>query len=69
VHIGDSLIHDVTGALRVGIHSVWLKRKGGSIKDLAPQGLTRVQAVTPDYEITSLSALPTCLVHLMEHTR
>ncbi len=28
VHVGDSLEHDVAGALSAGVHAVWVRRKG-----------------------------------------
>jgi putative hydrolase of the HAD superfamily len=53
VHIGDSLVHDIAGARGVGIHSVWLNRKG----------LER-ESHTPDFEIASLTDLSRCLERL-----
>jgi putative hydrolase of the HAD superfamily len=53
VHIGDSLVHDIAGAHRVGIHSVWLNRKG-----LAGE------SHTSDFEIASLLDLSRCLERL-----
>jgi putative hydrolase of the HAD superfamily len=55
VHIGDSLTHDIAGAQGVGIHSIWLNRRG-----FAFAGLDR----TPDFEIPSLANLLECLKQL-----
>lgn len=52
VHIGDSLLHDIAGAQGVGIHSIWLNRRGFEFA-----GLER----TPDFEIPSLADLLACL--------
>jgi putative hydrolase of the HAD superfamily len=52
VHIGDSLEHDIAGARNVGVHSVWLNRKGLTSAD-SPHA--------PDFEIASLVNLPECL--------
>jgi putative hydrolase of the HAD superfamily len=57
IHVGNSLVHDIAGARRVGIHSVWLNRHGLDRKDLSPTGLDH----TPDFEITSLERLTECL--------
>ena len=51
VHIGDSLAHDIAGARGVGIHSVWLNRRG-----FKPAGLH-----LPTFEITDLASLVECL--------
>lgn len=55
MHVGDSLTHDVAGARNVGIHSVWLNRKGITSRELD---------YTPDFEITSLARLRECLEQL-----
>jgi putative hydrolase of the HAD superfamily len=57
VHIGDSLLHDIAGASNVGIHSVWLNRKG-----VTREG-TESGAV-PDFEISSLAQFPDCIERL-----
>ncbi|MBI3302684.1 MAG: HAD family hydrolase [Deltaproteobacteria bacterium] len=54
IHVGDSLDHDIAGARSMGIHSVWLNRKG-----LASTDLDHV----PDCEIASLASLIECLEH------
>jgi putative hydrolase of the HAD superfamily len=55
VHIGDSLFHDVGGAGNVGIHTVWLNRRGAVPSATEP---------TPDFSITTLDQLVDCLAHL-----
>jgi HAD superfamily hydrolase (TIGR02253 family) len=57
VHVGDSLVHDIAGARAIGIHSVWLNRKGL----VSPQG---DDAKKPDFEIASLPELLACLTHI-----
>jgi phosphoserine phosphatase len=52
VHIGDSLEHDIAGARNVGVHSVWLNRKGLTAASGSP---------APDFEISSLVNLQECL--------
>jgi len=56
IHIGDSLTHDIAGARGVGVHSVWLNRKGFRLQDLVSDN-----AAAPDFEITTLADLPECL--------
>lgn len=56
VHVGDSLTHDVAGACGVGIHSVWINRKGLTRASLAGERDPR-----PDFEIATLAALSGCL--------
>jgi 2-haloalkanoic acid dehalogenase type II len=51
MHVGDSLAHDIAGAQGVGIHSVWLNRRG-----LDPAGLN-----PPTFEIPGLASLVECL--------
>ena len=51
-HVGDSLKTDVAGALNAGITAVWLNRAGVPRDDGDPK---------PDYEIHSLSQIPTLL--------
>lgn len=51
MHVGDSLAHDIAGAQGVGIHSVWLNRRG-----LDPVGLN-----PPTFEIPGLASLVECL--------
>lgn len=48
LYIGDSLFHDVQGAINAGITCVWLNRKNESIKPDDPH---------PDYEIHELTEL------------
>jgi phosphoserine phosphatase len=57
VHIGDSLTHDISGANHVGIHSVWLNRKG-AVREGAGFG------VAPDFEISSLTQFLDCVERL-----
>lgn len=56
VHIGDSLIHDIAGAHGVGIHSIWINRRGLSLPELDGDS-----AIPPNYTITSLAGLMECL--------
>lgn len=63
VHIGDSLTHDIAGARAVGIHSVWLNRKGLSLADLDRDGV-----MTPDFTITDLASLIECLEQIGSHS-
>ena len=51
MHVGDSLENDVAGANNVGAHAVWLNREG-------IQNNTDTQ---PNYEISSLTEIPTIL--------
>ncbi|MYC76832.1 HAD family hydrolase [Candidatus Poribacteria bacterium] len=51
LHVGDSLRNDVAGARDAGVPSVWLNREG------TPND-TEIQ---PDYEVTSLTEIPTIL--------
>lgn len=51
LHVGDSLVNDVSGAKGVGVKSVWLNRKE------IPNGT----GITPDFEIKSLKELPEIL--------
>lgn len=48
LHVGDSVVTDVAGAVASGIWAVWLNR-GGQPNDTA---------IEPDFEIRSLSELP-----------
>lgn len=75
VYVGDSLVHDVVGARRSGLHSVWLNRPGlqrdavlaahanvahtSSLQQAEMERLAR-----PDFEITKLDGLPACLERL-----
>ena len=75
VYVGDSLVHDVVGARRSGLHSVWLNRRGlqrdsvlaahanvahtSSLQQAEMERLAR-----PDFEITELDGLPACLERL-----
>jgi len=56
-HIGDSLAHDIVGAQGVGIHSVWINRRGFN-----PASRDHM----PDCEITSLAHLPEYLDRLAD---
>jgi putative hydrolase of the HAD superfamily len=69
LHVGDSLVHDIAGARSVGIHSVWLNRRGLDPTDLDPTdlGLTSFEH-TPDFEIPSLESLTECLERLSSVT-
>ena len=62
LHVGDSLVHDIAGARSVGIHSVWLNRRGldPTDLDLADFDLTNLDP-TPDFEIPGLESLTECL--------
>ena len=51
LHVGDSLEQDVAGAGAAGTHTVWLNR----------EGLTNDTGIKADYEISSLTDLPTIL--------
>ncbi len=51
MHVGDSLTHDIAGAQGVGIHSVWLNRRGLEPASLHP----------PTFEIPGLTSLLECL--------
>jgi len=56
MHIGDSLVHDIAGARGVGIHSVWLNRKGFRLQDLIKDDVG-----APDFEIATLTDFPECV--------
>ena len=79
VYIGDSLLHDVVGARKSGLHSVWLNRKRQHKQEViqaytrsgradttnaAPQQRQLDQLAQPDFEITHLTALSACLEQL-----
>ena len=66
VYIGDSLLHDVVGARKSGLYSVWLNRKRQIKHEVlrAYQVDALDQLAQPDFEITQLSALPACLDQL-----
>ena len=66
VYIGDSLLHDVVGARKSGLHSIWLNRKRRARHEVlrASQVDTLGQLAQPDFEISHLSALPACLDQL-----
>lgn len=51
LHVGDSLENDVAGAKNVGARTVWLNREG-------VKNNTEIQ---PDYEVVSLTEIPTIL--------
>ncbi|MGE0823873.1 MAG: HAD family hydrolase [Candidatus Binatia bacterium] len=59
IHIGDSLMHDIAGARKLGIHSVWLNRKNSRLQDL-----TSEDSATPDFTITTLTELAECLAKI-----
>lgn len=65
IYVGDSLLHDIVGAQTVGIHGVWLNRKGISIADLPPQIRAQLGSTRPDYEMESLSSLQACIDRLL----
>jgi len=47
LHVGDSLINDVSGAKGAGVRSVWLNRRGAKNNTM----------IQPDFEIASLTEL------------
>ena len=51
LHVGDSLENDVAGARNAGAYSVWLNREG------EPNDTE----IRPDYEVASLTEIPTIL--------
>ncbi len=51
LHVGDSLENDVAGAQNVGAPAVWLNR----------DGIMNNTEIQPDYEIVSLTEIPTIL--------
>ena len=51
LHVGDSLENDVAGARNAGAHSVWLNR----------EGTPNDTEIRPDYEVASLTEIPTIL--------
>lgn len=51
LHVGDSLQNDVAGARNAGAHSVWLNR----------EGVPNNTEIRPDYEVASLTEIPTIL--------
>ena len=51
LHVGDSLENDVAGARNAGVHSVWLNR----------EGIPNDTETQPDYEVASLTEIPTIL--------
>lgn len=75
VYVGDSLLHDMVGARRSGLHSVWLNRRGlqrdavlaaqasaahtSSLQQAELERLAR-----PDFEVAGLDGLPACLERL-----
>ena len=65
LYVGDSLLHDIVGAQSVGIHGVWLNRKGISIADVPPQIREQLGDIRPDYELDSLNRLPACIDQIM----
>lgn len=64
-HVGDSLLHDITGAQAVGIHGVWLNRKRLALADLPAQMRYQLRTTRPEYEISSLMELQPCIDRLM----
>jgi putative hydrolase of the HAD superfamily len=65
MYVGDSLLHDIVGAQKVGIHGVWLNRKGIAIADLPPHIREQLGTIQPDYQMDNLSSLPACIDQLM----
>lgn len=55
IHIGDSLLHDISGARNIGIYSTWINRRGFVPTNSDP---------TPDFSITSLEQFVECLEQL-----
>lgn len=55
MHVGDSLFHDVGGASRLGLHTVWLNRHAAVPSATDP---------TPDFSIPTLDQLVDCLARL-----
>jgi len=51
-HVGDNVATDVAGAKAAGLTAVWLNRTGATRDETQPR---------PDYEIASLTKLPTLL--------
>ncbi|MDE0688757.1 MAG: HAD family hydrolase [Candidatus Poribacteria bacterium] len=51
LHVGDSLRNDVDGARKAGVRSVWLNR----------EGIPNNTEIRPDYEVASLTEIPTIL--------
>ncbi len=51
LHVGDSLESDVAGAKNVSVPSVWLNR----------EGVPNDTGIQPDYEVASLTEIPTIL--------
>ena len=64
VHIGDSLLHDIVGAQKLGIHGVWLNRKTVRRKDLPAHVSEQLTGIAPEYEIHELSELMACLAQI-----
>lgn len=64
VHIGDSLLHDIIGAQKVGIHGVWLNRKAVQQPDVPAHVNEHLAGITPEYEIRSLTEVMTCLAEI-----
>lgn len=46
VHIGDSLVADVEGALAAGLGAIWLDRAGDGVGSRLPSGAHRVESLT-----------------------
>jgi putative hydrolase of the HAD superfamily len=46
VHIGDSLVADVEGALAAGLEAIWLDRAGNGHSGRLPLGANRVESLT-----------------------
>lgn len=72
VYVGDSILHDVVGARRSGLHSVWLNRRGLQRHAVLAVYANDTRAPTstqaelerlarPDFEIAGLDGLPACL--------
>jgi putative hydrolase of the HAD superfamily len=61
IHIGDSLLHDIIGAQKVGIRGVWLNRKAVQQADLSGPVREQLASTIPEYEIRALTELLACV--------
>jgi FMN phosphatase YigB (HAD superfamily) len=64
LHVGDSPLHDISGARRVGMSAAWLSR--GEVAEAAMSGGDRVDA---DYVLTDLRSLPSIVETWLGRTR
>jgi FMN phosphatase YigB (HAD superfamily) len=63
--VGDTLEADILGAIRAGIHSVWIgSREDARQEGRDPVGARVLQAFRPDATISRLEELPGCLHEL-----